>query len=308
MPFNNEEEINEERRKWSLSDFEFRENFNSVFNELILTGGNVSLSSNPKFIMIGGQAGSGKSMLVVKELRELENGAIVIDQDILRTKHPKYQQIHDEYTEREEFLLLKRYLDQLVNTIIEYSSNEGYNLILESALRSVSKFIKNTQDIRQKGYITKLSILAVNPDEANLSMFMRFCNFLQKDGECRRNTRVDEDSVVKIPENIEKMDGMRIFDDITVSVRGDEHTDYMPVQIYSKAETPNIAPTHAYKSAINKEKVSEENFEKRYFELRAILEKYKQEVQIQRLDDFYKQYKARQQNLTKFDSPFSDDR
>ena len=37
MPFNNEEEINAERKKWALSDYEFRTNFNTVFNELILT-------------------------------------------------------------------------------------------------------------------------------------------------------------------------------------------------------------------------------------------------------------------------------
>lgn len=30
MPFNNEEEINAERKKWVLSDYEFRTNFNSV--------------------------------------------------------------------------------------------------------------------------------------------------------------------------------------------------------------------------------------------------------------------------------------
>lgn len=125
-----------------------------------------------------------------------------------------------EYTEREEFLLLKRYLDQLVNTIIDYAKKERFNLILESALRSVSKFIKNTQDVRQDDYHTKLSILAVHPDEANLSMFTRFCTFLKKEGECRRNTRVDEDSVIKIPENIEKMDRLGIFDDITISKRG----------------------------------------------------------------------------------------
>lgn len=95
MPFNNEEEINAERKKWVLSDYEFRTNFNSVFNELILTGGNEPSIHRPKFIMIGGQAGCGKSMLVGKEFQSLENGAMIIDQDELRTKHPAYKQIHD---------------------------------------------------------------------------------------------------------------------------------------------------------------------------------------------------------------------
>lgn len=292
MPFNNEEEIKLEREKWKLTDEEFEANFDSVFKELVLTG-NASVNQNPEFIMVGGQAGGGKSTLVAKELKGLDSGAIVIDQDLLRTKHPRYQQIHDEYTEREEFLLLKRYLDRLVNGILDKASTERYNLILESALRSVSKFIKNTQDLREKRYRTKLSVLAVPPDEANLSMFTRFCKFLAKDGECRRNTRVDEDSVRKIPENIETMDGLGIFDNITISVRGDESTGYMPTQIYSKKETPGIPPTYIYKSTVAQGKIPEDEFERRYTELRAVLEQYGQDVQLKRLDDFYHQFKER---------------
>lgn len=142
MPFNNKEEIKIEREKWALTDEEFAQNLDTVFNELVLIG-NALHSLKPEFVIVGGQAGSGKSALVSKELKGFKNGAIIIDQDILRTKHLKYKKIHDEYTEREEFLLLKRYLDRLVNGIIERASNLRYNIILESALRSVSKFIKN---------------------------------------------------------------------------------------------------------------------------------------------------------------------
>lgn len=292
MPFNNEDEIKAEREKWKLTDEEFANNLDTVFNELILTG-NASATQIPEFIMVGGQAGSGKSALVGKELQELPNGAIVIDQDVLRTKHPKYVQIHDEYTEREEFLLLKRYMDRLVNGVIDRASTLRYNIILESALRSVSKFIKNTQDVIERGYYTKLSVLAVSPDEANLSMFTRFCTFLEKEGECRRNTRVDEDSVNKIPENIGKMDKMGIFDDITISIRGDESTNYLPIQVYSQSNSPNISPASEYIAEINKSKIDENDFEKRYIMLRTILEKYNQQVQLDRLDEFHEKYKER---------------
>ena len=304
MPFNNEEEINAERKKWALSDYEFRTNFNTVFNELILTGGNDLPTCKPKFIMVGGQAGCGKSMLVGKEVQNLKNGAIIIDQDELRTKHPAYKQIHDEYTEREEFLLLKRYLDKLVNTIIDYTKKERFNLILESALRSVSKFIINTQDVKQDGYNTRLSVLAVHPDEANLSMFTRYCLLLTKYGDCRRNTRVDEDSVIRIPENIEKMDRLGIFDDITVSKRGNKSNNFLPVQVYSQRENPNIPPAYAYKTAINQERVCQENFERRYRELRTILERYKQQVQLERLDAFYSQFKLRQGQVRETNGKF----
>ena len=295
MPFNNEEEIQAEREKWNLTDEEFQDNFNSIFNELILIG-NASPSSKPTFIMVGGQAGCGKSMLVGKELRALPEGAIAIDQDVLRTKHPKYQQIHNTYTEREEFLLLKRYIDRIVKTAIDKSSAEGYNLILESALRSVSKFIEHTKELKAKGYDTKLSVLAVSPDEANLSMFTRFCEFLDREGECRRNTRVDNDSVEKIPQNISNMDNLGIFDDITISVRGTEPPEYLPTQVYSKKQSPEVPTVQVYLETINKQRVKPEDFERRYIDLRGRLSSYGQEVQVKRLDEFHDDFVKRNPN------------
>lgn len=290
MSFDNEEEISKEREKWKLTDEEYNRNIGEIFNELVLTG-NAKKSQNPTLIMIGGQAGCGKSMLVGRELKNLEDGAIIIDQDILRTKHPKYSQIHDTYTEREEFLLLKRYLDRVVENVIRKSSEERYNIILESALRSVSKFIGYIQRIKQDGdYSTKLSILATSPDVANLSMFKRFCTFLERDGECRRNTRIDNDSVNKIPQNIQRMDELGIFDDITISKRGNENNSYTPIQIYSKKEMPNVLPRELYIRETSKNKMSLEDFEEEYISLRKILEKYGQEVQIARLDEFRNQF------------------
>lgn len=299
MAFENEEEIKAERAKWNLTEDEYQENFNSIFSELVLTGRATS-SENPTFIMVGGQAGCGKSILVGKELGELKNGAIVIDQDILRTKHPNYKKIHDTYTEREEFLLLKRYLDRIVNDTVEKSSEEGYNLILESALRSVSKFIKNTEYMKQKGYNTKLSVLAVSPDEANLSMFTRYCIFLKNEGECRRNTRVDNDSVDKIPLNIEKMDELGIFDDITISIRGKKEDSFLPSQVYSRKETPSISPASAYISIVSSQKTKVEDFKKRYLNLREILKSYNQEVQIERLDEFHKDFILRNRESNEY--------
>ena len=292
MPFNNEEETKKEREKWKLTEEEYRDNFNSIFSELILTG-DATPSLNPTFIMVGGQAGCGKSMLVGKELKKLKNGAIIIDQDILRTRHPKSKQIQDTYTEREEFLLLKRYLDRLINDIIARSSDEGFNLILESALRSVSKFVINTKEVKAKGYNTKLSVLAVSPDEANLSMFTRFCAFLESNGDCRRNTRLDNDSVNKIPINIGQMDSMGIFDDISISIRGDKTNNFEPIQKYTQRETPDMSPEVMYRTIVKDERIKPEEFKKRYVELRTVLEKYHQDTQLKRLDEFWQSFSSR---------------
>ncbi|MFR1680145.1 MAG: hypothetical protein ACLTJL_01770 [Clostridia bacterium] len=100
------------------------------------------------------------------------------------------------------------------------------------------------------------------------------------------------------------MDRLGIFDDITVSKRGNKSNNFLPVQVYSQRENPNIPPAYAYKTAINQERVSQENFERRYRELRTILERYKQQVQLERLDAFYSQFKLRQGQVRETNDKF----
>lgn len=80
--------------------------------------------------------------------------------------------------------------------------------------------------------------------------------------------------------------------------------NFLPVQVYSQRENPNIPPAYAYKTAINQERVSQENFERRYRELRTILERYKQQVQLERLDAFYSQFKLRQGQVRETNGKF----
>ena len=75
MSFNSEEEIQKERSKWKLTDEELSSNFNDVYNEMNLIG-NATNSEKPTFVMIGGQAGCGKSILVSKKYLILKKGLL----------------------------------------------------------------------------------------------------------------------------------------------------------------------------------------------------------------------------------------
>ncbi len=298
MSLENEENLEEERKKWTLTKEEYEKNLDSIFNELIITG-NVRPSEHPTVVMVGGQSGGGKTLLVNKELEKLPEGAIIIDQDVLKASHPQHEEIQSTYTEREEFLLLKKYVHQIIKDIVDRASERGYNIILETALRNSSKFIEHTKNLREKGYRARLSVLAVSPDEANLSMFTRYCKFLKEKGECRRNTRVDKDSVEKIPLNIEKMEKMGIFDEIVISTRGNEETNFSPIQVYSRRETPNVSATQTYRNIVSGLKVEPEEFETRYLEIRKKLESYGETEQIERLDSFHDEFMSREENHRK---------
>lgn len=279
MEFNEEEE----RKKWQLTDEEFEANANEIFSQLALCA---KESPSPTFIMVGGQAGSGKSALVAREYENIEGNAIIIDQDELRTKFPqeKYRQIHDTYTEREEFLILKPYISKLIIALKDRAKEGGYNIILESALRSVNSFIDMCKELKQSGYHTKLSILAVPEVEANLSLLTRYSYYLERDGECRRNARVDSTSVQKMRSNIEKLDELGIFDDIVVSIRG-KNIDTLPEQIYSKSENSQIKPLQAYDEGRKKSfQYTKRNFYIRYAKIKDILAKYNETDKLASLE------------------------
>ena len=279
MEFN----ILEEREKWKLSDEEFTQNSNEIFNELCLVA---HPSSNPSFVLVGGQAGSGKSGLVAKKYQELQGNAIIIDQDELRTKFPaeKYKQILENYTEREEFLILNPYIADLIQAIIQKAQEEKYNIVLESALQDVAAFEKNTIDLKNNGYRTELSVMSVPEIEANISMLTRYCFYLEKDGFCRRNTRINPNALGNIRTNIAKLDEQNIFDDIEIYTRG-KTRDELPTKVYSKSEKQFDSPVQAFDSAqMQSLKATKYTFYSKYNEIKSILTAHKEFAQLEKLE------------------------
>lgn len=275
--------VDEIRKKIELTDEEFETNMDEIFGELSLCAKKELV---PIFTLVGGQAGSGKSALVASENQSLGGNAIIIDQDELRTKFPKekYKQIHDNCNEREEFLILKPYISRAVVALKERALNCGYNIILESALRSVSSFIDVAKELKIKGYNTKLSILAVPEVEANISMLTRYCYYLEKYGECRRNTRLDHSAVQSLRTNIQRLDDLEIFDDITISVRGKE-MDLLPVQNYSKRTDTKLTPLQAYDEGVKLSfNDTIRNFEMKYEQIKKTLSKHQEIEQLEKLE------------------------
>lgn len=279
MEFN----VSEEREKWKLSDEEFTQNATEIFNELCLTA---KPNSSPTFVIVGGQAGSGKSSLVAKKYQELQGNAIIIDQDELRTKFPtkKYKQILESYTEREEFLILNPYIAKLIQAIIEKAKSGNYNIILESALQDVAAFEKNTIDLKNNGYRTELAVMSVPEIEANISMLTRYCYYLEKDGFCRRNTRINPNALINIRKNINKLDTQNIFDDIEIYIRG-ESRDELPTKIYSKSEKQYTSPAQAFDTAqMLSLKATQSSFYTKYNEIKDILISHNETTQLEKLE------------------------
>lgn len=276
-------DVDKKRKEYALTEEELRENADSIFAELALT---VRPTKNPTFVLVGGQAGAGKSGLVSRRNKELDGNAIIIDQDELRTKYPaeRYAKIHSEHTEREEFLILNPYIAQIIQEIIKRAKQGGYNIILESALQDPKAFIDNAIDLRKHGYTTEMSVLSVPEVEGNISMLTRYCYYLEKDGECRRNTRLNPQAIPKMRANIGELDKLGIFDDINIYIRGDG-VNSLPTKIYSKSQSPSVSPVQAFDEGqkISLKRTMAE-FPEKYEGIKATLVKFGEKEQLEKLE------------------------
>lgn len=277
-------DIEELRKKYAITEEQFQENANEIFGKLAI---NATRTEQPKFIMVGGQAGSGKTSLVSKKYKELDGNAIIIDQDELRTMYPReiYEQILANHTDREEFLILNIYIAKMIKEIVMRAKEQGYNVILETALNDVEAFIDYTKDFHENGYRTELAVMSVPPIEGNISMLTRYCYYLEKDGVCRRNTRINPKAIDNIRGNLQKLDKLEIFDDIEVYRRNPDRNE-LPIQIYSQKANQYETPLEAFERAA---RISlpdtKRTFQEKYEHIKNVLESFGETEKIKILED-----------------------
>ena len=265
--------IQEGRKKYELLDDVFERQADRIFSFLAM---NVQKPENPKLVMVGGQAGSGKTGLVAKKNSELDGGAIIIDQDEIRASFPEelYKQIIRDYDDREEYLILKPFVLKMRQALVDRAINKGYDVIMESALQVVDTFVPQIQSFKEAGYSTELAVISVPEIDCHLSTLNRYSYYLSKDGICRRNTKNDPEMFLKLRDNLEKYGELGIFDDIEVYIRGDKETEPYK-KIYSQKENPKETPLQAFdrgqKMAL---RTTRKTFRERSRKIREILSKF----------------------------------
>lgn len=265
--------IQEGRKKYELLDDVFERQADRIFSFLAM---NVQKPENPKLVMVGGQAGSGKTGLVAKKNSELDGGAIIIDQDEIRASFPEelYKQIIRDYDDREEYLILKPFVLKMRQALVDRAINKGYNVIMESALQVVDTFVPQIQSFKEAGYSTELAVISVPEIDCHLSTLNRYSYYLSKDGICRRNTKNDPEMFLKLRDNLEKYGELGIFDDIEVYIRGDKESEPYK-KIYSQKENPKETPLQAFdrgqKMAL---RTTRKTFRERSRKIREILSKF----------------------------------
>lgn len=283
--------IQEGIKKYELPEDVFEKHADRIFNFLAM---NVQKPEYPKLVMVGGQAGSGKTGLVAKKNSELEGGAIIIDQDEIRASFPEelYKQIVKDYDDREEYLILKPFVLKMRQALVDRAKSKGYNVIMESALQVVDTFVPQIQSFKNAGYSAELAVISVPEVDCHLSTLNRYSYYLSKDGMCRRNTKSDPEMFLKLRNSLEQYGNMGIFDDIEVCIRGEDEIEPYK-QIYSQKENPKESPIQAFdrgqKMAL---KSTKKTFRERIGRIRDILSRFGESEKLEQLSKIEKTFES----------------
>ncbi len=291
--------IDDEIKRYELSEEVFQKNADMIFNNLAMTS---KKSEKPKLILAGGQAGSGKTGLVGKKCNDLPEGAIIIDQDEIRATFPPelYKEILENHTDREEYLILKPYVLKMRAELVKRAIEGGYNVVMETAMQAVDSFFPQIQAFKEAGYEANLAVMSVPEVDCYLSTLNRYCFYLQKDGFCRRNTKMDPKMMTNLRRNLVKFTDAEVFDDIEIYVRG-ESANKPPRKIYSQRENPSETPIMGFDRGLRESvKTTRKTFAPRARIVREILTDYDEQEQIAALDDIERKFNEFQKDRGDF--------
>lgn len=197
---------------------------------------NVHTNENPVAFLLGGQSGSGKSTLHLLIKRNLKNEVVVIDGDTFRNQHPNSILLDEKYG-KEAVNYKGDFSGRMVEELYKELSEKKYNLVVEGTLRTIDTPLKTAKDLKKKGYKIYLYVMAVSMELSYIGTLERYERMFRIKPDSARATSKDiHDQIVeKLPNNIDTLYELDIFDDISLFKRDGS-------LVYSSCKTPNQSP------------------------------------------------------------------
>lgn len=156
-----------------LDENKLKEIEDRIYNDIIIGASSVS---KPYVTYIGGQPGSGKSVISMR-LKRISN-AVEIGIDNYRMYHPNYlsieKTIRAHWKDREVTFndspgndiadFTHNFSGMMTDRLIDRVSKEKYNILLEWSMRNPNQIINSVNEFKHKEYSINLNVLAVNKD------------------------------------------------------------------------------------------------------------------------------------------------
>lgn len=192
-------------------------------------------AAQPKAYILGGQPGAGKTELQKHLIRKCGQNAVVINGDEYRKYIPGHEEIA-RMPEGRYAPITQKFANRVTEGMIEKASSMSYNLIIEGTLRNKETALNTCRLLQEKGYITELSVLAVNREISYYSTKLRAEKLRKREEPVRTIATDNHNEVVKkLPRNVSEIYQSRAFDNIMVYGRGGEC-------LYCQQDTPDVNP------------------------------------------------------------------
>ncbi len=169
---------------------------------------NATPTSQPTLVIIAGQPGAGKSGVRDAVKNELggKGGVVVIDKDVMRTKHPKHRElsIRDEATAA---VHTGPDAAAWVDRALADAKSKRVNVALESSLRSPDAAVKLIGDFKEAGYRVEVRALAV-PERDSLRGIQSRSEALRARNEPARPVprALHDEAVRALPESLKRIE------------------------------------------------------------------------------------------------------
>ena len=124
----------------------------------------LSPAKHPVAIVLGGQPGAGKSNLYDWANERFDGNIAALDCDAFRRYHPHSTQlVQDAATYGEK---TNPFVFAVVDRLVEELSDQKYNLIIESSMKSADTALMNYDLLSPKGYAIEAHIMATSKEES----------------------------------------------------------------------------------------------------------------------------------------------
>ncbi len=248
-----------------VSDAQFESKYEKIKKKNLK---NKSAVIAPIAVVLGGQPGAGKSNIYEIYKKRFAGNIVELDCDAFRQYHPNFKELHKVY-EDNDGEKTNPFIFKVVDRLVDELSDEGYNMIIESSLKSPYTAIENGQKLPQKGYSVELAVMATPKSESWQGTLERYNAVKNAGGQPRAVPKEFHDMVVaNIANSISEVYKSGLMSNILIFNRNKEC-------LYDMSKTPEVNPSKLLDSIVNREacmfkKISKDDLEEHKSELSGI--------------------------------------
>ena len=203
------------------SEEQFKQRLSITLARLII---NKTPIDQPIAFLLGGQAGSGKTILQTMIDKKMNGNIIIINNDELKPLHPNYKKLSQKHG-KEVTKLVTPFSSRMTEELIDELSKRRYNLVIEGTLRTIETPKTTTKLLQERGYKVNLYVMAVSKQLSYVGTLTRFEDMFINNPLTARETpkRIHDEMIDKLPVNIDELYQNNIFNEIHLFTRAKEH-------------------------------------------------------------------------------------